>query len=170
MTSRARALLEKGLEAAVVVLTAALALVVVVGVAFRQAGAALVWYDETASVLLAWLTYYGAALAALRRGHIGVPTLVERLPPRLRVRVLLAAEAAVLLFVGVLGWAGWQVQGALAGTTMISLPAVPAAVARSAIPVGAVLFFAAQLASLPAALRRARAPDPRPTTAAEEPS
>ena len=42
----------------------ALAVVVVLGVGFRKFGAALVWYDEVASVLLAWLTYYGAALAA----------------------------------------------------------------------------------------------------------
>ena len=163
-----RAILEKGLEAAVVVLMAALALVVVVGVAFRHAGAALVWYDETASILLAWLTYYGAALAALRRGHIGVATLVERLRPALRVWTLLAAEAAVLLFFGVLAWAGWQVQGALAGTTLVSLPSVPAALARSAIPVGAVLFVAAQLTSLPDALRNARAPFDRTTAAGED--
>ena len=140
------------------VLVSALALVVVLGVAFRQAGAALPWYDEVASVLLAWLTYYGAALAALARGHIGVPTLVDRLRPAWRVRAVWTAEAAVLLFFAVLAWAGWQVQGALAGTTMVSLPSVPAAVARSAIPIGAVLFVAAQLASLPQALRDARMP------------
>ena len=74
------------LEGAVLVLLAALALVVVVGVGFRKAGAALVWYDEVASILLAWLTYYGAALAALRRAHIGVPTLAERLTGRWRAR------------------------------------------------------------------------------------
>ena len=62
-----------------IALVAALAVVVVLGVGFRKAGAALVWYDEAASILLAWLTYYGAALVALTRGHIGVPVLVERL-------------------------------------------------------------------------------------------
>lgn len=150
--SRLRRLLERSLEAAVAVLVAALALVVIVGVSFRQAGAALPWYDEVASVLLAWLTYYGAALAALRRGHVGVPTLVERMNPALRLWAVAAAEAAVLLFFAVLAWAGWQVQGALAGTAMVSLPSVPAAVARSAVPIGAVLFVVAQLASLPQAL------------------
>ena len=54
----------------------ALAVIVVVGVGFRKAGASLVWYDEVASIMLAWLTYYGAALAALSRSHIGMPTLV----------------------------------------------------------------------------------------------
>ncbi|HZQ62933.1 MAG TPA: hypothetical protein VFC24_16380, partial [Casimicrobiaceae bacterium] len=38
---------------------------VTVGVVFRAAGAALSWYDEIASVLLAWLTFYGSALASV---------------------------------------------------------------------------------------------------------
>jgi len=41
----------------------ALALVVVLGVGYRWAGKALVWYDEVAAVQLAWLTYYGSAYA-----------------------------------------------------------------------------------------------------------
>ena len=64
---------ERLLEAIVLVLVGALAVVVVMGVGFRKFGAALVWYDEVASILLAWLTYYGAALAALKRAHIGFP-------------------------------------------------------------------------------------------------
>ncbi len=139
-----------------IVLVAALALVVVLGVGFRKAGAALVWYDEAASILLAWLTYYGAALVALTRGHIGVPVLVERLRGRARACVVLAGEAAVVGFFLVLAWAGLRVQGALAGTTLVSMPAVPAALAQSAIPIGAALFVAAQLLSLPGALRDRR--------------
>ncbi len=137
----------------VVVLVVALAAVVVLGVGFRKAGAALVWYDEAASILLAWLTYYGAALVALKRGHIGVPVLVERLRGRVRTVVLLVGEAAVIGFFLVLAWAGLQVQGALAGTTLVSMPAVPTALAQSVIPIGAVLFIVAQLLSLPDALR-----------------
>lgn len=136
-----------------VALVAALAAVVVLGVVFRKAGAALVWYDEAASILLAWLTYYGAALVALTRGHIGVPVLVERLHGLARTSVLLVGEAAVIGFFLVLAWAGMQVQGALAGTTLVSMPAVPAALAQSVIPIGAVLFVVAQLLSLPGALR-----------------
>ena len=48
------------------------------GVVFRTLGASLVWYDEVASVLLAWLTFYGSALASVKRAHIGCPELVER--------------------------------------------------------------------------------------------
>ena len=136
-----------------IVLVAALAAVVVMGVGFRKAGAALVWYDEAASILLAWLTYYGAALVALTRGHIGVPVLVERLRGAARTCVVLVGEVAVIGFFLVLAWAGLRVQGALAGTALVSMPAVPAALAQSVIPIGAVLFVVAQLLSLPDALR-----------------
>ena len=132
---------------------AALALVVVVGVVFRKAGSSLVWYDEVASILLAWLTYYGAALAALHRAHIGLPTLVERLTGGARAAVILAGEACVLTFFVVLAAAGVRVLSVLGGTSLVSLPWVPAAVAQSVIPVGAVLFIVAQLLSLPDALR-----------------
>ena len=153
--SRARRVFRKTLETVVVVLVTALAAVVVLGVVFRKAGAALVWYDEAASILLAWLTYYGAALVALTRGHIGVPVLVERLHGPARTCVLLVGEAAVIGFFVVLAWAGLRVQGALAGTTLVSMPAVPAALAQSVIPVGAALFVVAQLLSLPGTLRGA---------------
>ena len=49
----ARSGLRRGLEVLVLVLMGALALIVVVGVGFRKAGASLVWYDEVASILLA---------------------------------------------------------------------------------------------------------------------
>ena len=144
---------ENASEVIVLILMASLAVVVVVGVAFRKAGASLVWYDEVASILLAWTTYYGAALAALHRAHIGMPTLVDRLKGRIRTVVVLAAEASVLAFFGVLVWAGSRVLSVLGGTTLVSLPWVPMSLAQSVIPIGAVLFIAAQLLSLPDVLR-----------------
>jgi len=145
----ARSGLRKTLEVVVLVLIASLAVVVVVGVGFRKAGASLVWYDEVASILLAWLTYYGAALAALHRAHIGMPTLVERLTGRVRVAVVLLGEAVVLFFFGVLTFAGIRVLSVLGGTTLVSLPNVPMSVAQSVIPIGAALIIFAQLLSLP---------------------
>ena len=62
------------LEFIVIFLMVVLTLTVVVAVVYRKGGASLSWYDEVASVLLAWLTYYGAALAALSRGHITGPS------------------------------------------------------------------------------------------------
>jgi TRAP-type C4-dicarboxylate transport system permease small subunit len=63
------------------------------------------------------------------------------------------AEACVLAFFGVLAWAGLRVLSVLTGTSLVSLPWVPASLAQSVIPIGAVLFIAAQLLSLPDALR-----------------
>ncbi len=141
--------LQRALEFAVVVLMVALALVVVLGVAFRRLGAALVWYDEVASILLAWLTFYGAVLAALHRAHIGFPKLVDGLAPRFRRPLILLGEAFVLLFFMVTAWAGWRVFGILGGDTLVSLPWVPQRLAQSVVPIGAVLFIVAELVTLP---------------------
>lgn len=153
---RARRVFQRILEVAVLAVVAALAVVVLVGVASRKAGAALVWYDEVAAILLAWLTYYGAALVALHRGHIGVPMLVQLLRGRARTFAVLIAEAAVIGFFVVLAWAGMQVQAALGGIPLVSLPSVPSALAQSVIPIGAVLYIIAQLLSIPDALRERR--------------
>ena len=144
---------ERLLEAVVLVLVAALAVVVVMGVGFRKFGAALVWYDEVASILLAWLTYYGAALAALKRAHIGFPNLVRRLGRPWRIPVVAAGEAVVVAFFLVAAWAGWRVLVILEGSGMVSLPWVPTRLTQSVIPIGCVLFVIAQLLSLPEMLR-----------------
>ena len=99
--------LEQSLEILMLLLMTSLAVVVIVGVGFRKAGAALVWYDEVASILLAWLTYYGASLAALKRAHIGFPKLVESASPRLRFYLVLCREAIVIGFFVLVAWAGW---------------------------------------------------------------
>lgn len=146
--------LERSLEAVVLLLMSALALLVVAGAAFRKAGASLVWYDEAASILLAWLTFYGASLAAFKGAHIGFPGLAEAVPPRLGRVLRILREAVVVGFFALLAWAGWRVMEVLQGTSLVSMPQLPAAAAYSAVPIGALLFIAAQLL-------RAAAP-PRP--------
>ena len=134
ISRRARARVERVLEWAVIGLMVALAAVVIVAVAFRKAGAALVWYDEVAAILLAWLTFYGSSLAALKRAHIGFPRLVRRLSNRSGRLALVARELAVLGFFALVAVAGWQVTAALQGTSLISLPSVPRALSASAVP------------------------------------
>jgi TRAP-type C4-dicarboxylate transport system permease small subunit len=48
-------------------------------------GASPRWYDEIAAIMLVWLTYYAGALAALKRGHIGVDGVLLAMPPRYRM-------------------------------------------------------------------------------------
>jgi len=147
---------ERALEWVVIALMVLLAVEVTVGVAFRYSGSALVWYDEVASILLAWVTYYGAALAALKRAHIGVPELVHMLPPAPRVAVALFAEACVFAFFILLAWVGYSVLDVLAHDTLVSLPGVSVAWAQSVIPVSAVLFIVAEALALPKVIREAR--------------
>ncbi len=151
-----RAGYERLLEAIVLVLMVSLTALVIAGAAFRYLGNALSWYDELASIGLVWLTYYGAALAALRGAHIGVPGLVNAMPPKARVVATLFAEAMVFLFFVLLAVYGVKVLLVLQGEHMISMPQVPTQLTQSAIPGGAVLFIIAEALRLPDVLRAAR--------------
>ena len=85
MLNTLRTAFERTLTAFVIFLLGSLAVIVLMGVAYRKLGISMVWYDEVASMALAWLTYYGAGLGALKRAHIGFPGLVNAMPPSLRV-------------------------------------------------------------------------------------
>lgn len=151
----ARALFERLLETITVFLIISLALVVVLGVIYRWSGASLSWYDEIASVQLAWLTYYGASLAAMKRAHIGVPGLIAVVPPLFRVPLVLLAETVVIGFFLILAWYGYIVLVVLEGDTLISLPWISTQVTQSVIPIGAVLFIIAELLNMPQIMREA---------------
>jgi TRAP-type C4-dicarboxylate transport system permease small subunit len=146
----------RALTGFVIFLLAGLTALVLLGVACRKLGIALVWYDEGASIMLAWLTYYAAALAALKRAHIGFPGLINGLPPRWRVAAVWFGEACVITFFALLAWFGVRVLDILAGDTMVSLPSVPTRFTQSVIPIGGALFIVGQLLSLPEVLRQAR--------------
>jgi TRAP-type C4-dicarboxylate transport system permease small subunit len=147
---------ERLLEWIAIVLMAALAVEVMAGVAFRYSGYSLVWYDEVATILLAWVTFYGSALAVLKHAHMGVPEIVRMMPPRLRVAATVLAQMCTLVFYLILAWTGYAVLEILASDTLVSLPAVSVAYAQSVIPVSAVLIIIAQLLVFPEVLRDAR--------------
>lgn len=121
---------------------------VTAGVVFRAVGHSLIWYDEVASVLLAWLTYYGSALASVRRAHIGCPEVVDALPWRLRRIVNILAQVVVIAFFVVLGVVGVSIMPILAGDTMVSLPWVPMNVVQSVIPISSALIVIAEVTHL----------------------
>lgn len=126
-----------------------LTLVVIVAVIYRLAGDSLSWYDEIAAIVLAWITYYGAALAALRRSHIGFDSVLLSIPMPWRMAAVSLAEILVLGFFVLMAKAGFQVLSVLHGETLISLTWMPVQITQSVIPVGAVLFIVAELISLP---------------------
>jgi TRAP-type C4-dicarboxylate transport system permease small subunit len=148
---------ERILEWLVIVLMVAMAVEVTVGVVFRTVGASLVWYDEVASILLAWLTFYGSAYAAAKRSHISCPELVAMMPPGPRLLVTILVEALVIGFFALLGWIGWEVLEVLATDTLVSLPWVPVSWVQSVIPISSALIIVAELLTLPEAIAWARA-------------
>lgn len=152
-----RAAFERLMEWVVIALMLILFIEVTLGVVFRMIGQPLVWYDEVASVLLAWVTYYGAALAALKRAHIGFPGFVRSLAPAVRIWVVILAEALTIGFFILLAWVGWTVLGVLATDYLVGLPDVSNRYVQSVIPIGAALFIIAELLLLPETLRDARA-------------
>ena len=158
--ARVRTVYGQFLEIIAIVLMITLAVEVTIGVAFRYAGHSLAWYDEVASILLAWVTYYGSALAALRRAHLGVPELVRLLPPGLRVAVALLAEGCVFAFFLVLAWVGYTVLEVLVTDHLVSLPWVSVAYTQSVIPISSILFVIAEALVLPEVLREARSSRP----------
>ncbi len=121
---------------------------VTTGVVFRALGHALFWYDEVASALLAWLTFYGSALASVKRAHIGCPELVDALPWGARRVANILAQLVVIAFFVALGTVGVTNMPILSGDSMVSLPWVPMNFVQSVIPVSSALIVIAEVAHL----------------------
>jgi TRAP-type C4-dicarboxylate transport system permease small subunit len=123
------------------VMMIALAGTVVIGVAFRWSGEALVWYDEVASVQLAWLTYYGSAYAALKGSHIGVPSILKSFSIGLRKILFVVSKAVIYGFFGLMTYYGVIVMQLIQGETLTTLEWIPQSFVQSVIPIGSFLFM-----------------------------
>ena len=130
-------------------LMVALTVIVVVAVIYRKLDASLSWYDEVASVGLAWITYYGGALAVLKRKHIGFDSVLLSIPMPVRLYLAIFAEFVFIAFFVLLAWAGWQVVLILEGDSLVSLRWVPVQLTQSVIPIGAALFILCELLAMP---------------------
>lgn len=146
---RIRRVAGHALEAITIALMVGLTFIVILAVLARLMGESFSWYDEVAAITLAWITYYGSALAALHRRHIGFDTVLLAMPPRMRLTALIVGEALVLIFFILMARAGFQVLEVLEGDRLVSLTWVPVQLTQSVIPVGAILFVVCQLLSLP---------------------
>ena len=131
------------LERLVMVLMVGLSLEVTLGIVFRVAGSSLVWYDELASVLLAWLTFYGSALASVKRSHIGCPEVVEQCSRGTQRALGILVQLLVIGFFALLGWMGVAIMPALTGESLVSLTWIPMNFVQSVIPVSSALIILA---------------------------
>lgn len=165
---RLRAGYGKVLEWVVGALMVLLAVEVTLGVVFRAVGSPLVWYDEVASAMLAWLTFYGAALASVKRAHISCPELLELASPAVRRALNLVAQLLVIGFFALLAWVGASILPVLATDSMVSLPDVPMSFVQSVIPISAALIVIAETMHLVSLLRTEPAAQARPGAAAAD--
>lgn len=157
MLAAGRRALDRLLQAILLVLMLAITVIVVYSVVMRTSGNAPSWYDEIAAIILCWVTYFGSAYAALKRGHIGFEGLVNVMPMRLRMAAVFLAEALVIAFFVLLAWMGMRVLRVLEGDGLVSVPWIPLQLTHAIIPLGAALFVLAQLLSFPDYLAQARA-------------
>jgi TRAP-type transport system small permease protein len=117
-------------------LLAGLAVLVCLGVFFRYVlNSSLVWYDEFASYMLVWLTFYGCVVVDYQRRHIGFDLMVEKLAPTARRVVDVVGELAVLGFQFVLFYYGWILTERMGDETAISLPWVKVTWITSVLPI-----------------------------------
>jgi TRAP-type C4-dicarboxylate transport system permease small subunit len=156
------------LEIVVIVLVVALAVEVTLGVVFRAVGRSLSWYDEVATVLLAWLTFYGSALASVKRAHISCPEVVDRASPATRRALGIVAQVLVIAFFALLGWVGASILPIIAGDSLVSVPAVSMAVVQSVIPISCALIVIAEVLHLLELLRSTGGRGPGPASALSE--
>ena len=151
-------ILERFLRLLTTALLMVLTVVVVASVVARYFfNSSFVWYDEVASVLLAWITFYGGAYAALLRRHLGFEGLLAGARPTLRMPLFALGEAVFYAVFACLAWAGWVVLGIMGSETLISLDWVPLWLTQSAVPVSALLFMLGHALSTPETLARLRA-------------
>ena len=142
--NRFREIYGRFLEVLVSALMIVLFAEVTLGVVFRAIGASLIWYDEIASVLLAWLTFYGAALGSVKRAHIGCPELVQAMPWRTRRIMNIVAQLLVIAFFVLLGFVGVSIMPVLATDALVSVPGIPMSVIQSVIPISSALIVIAE--------------------------
>lgn len=100
------------------------------------------WGAEFSKTLLVWLTFVGSA-AAMRRGeHMAVTIVVDAIrSPSLKKSVEILADLAVLVFLFIGVWAGWQVVIRTWPLRTTALQ-IPAGILYLAFPAGCVLMIA----------------------------
>ena len=143
--------LRVALEAFGGLLLVMLTALVTIAAAIRFFGFGLAWYDEVAPILLTWVTYFGAALVALQRGHLGFDNIVRRLPSTARAVAFAVSESLTLAFFLALAWGGVRLLLVIQGERLMTVDWFPSAVAQAVIPVASIIFVIAELVTIPMA-------------------
>jgi tripartite ATP-independent transporter DctM subunit len=105
------------------------------------------WSEELCRYLFVWVSFLGACVAMRRAAHLGVDSLVVRLPAGVREVLRHAVTALVAVFVGLLVWQGAALVPAMAGQRSPSM-GISLQWVFVAIPVAAGVMLALQVRAL----------------------
>lgn len=148
-------------------LLVALALLVSVAAALRYLGSGISFYDEVAPILLAWVTFFGAALVTLKRGHLGFDNVIRALPDWPRRAAFVLSEALTIAFFIALAWGGYRLLEVMSGEHLVTLTWLSTGVTQSVIPLASLAFVAAELLTLPDAWIKLERPREAPDVVTE---
>ncbi|WP_428929220.1 TRAP transporter small permease [Marinibacterium sp. SX1] len=143
------------IETICLALLVTLALAVVYSTTMRYLGASPSWYDEIASVLLAWLTYFGATYAVFLRQHMSFGGIVTALPRNAAVALAIFSEILVIGFFAVVAWYGNAVLAVAKWDSLLSIRWMTLDIVQSIIPVSAVLMIIGTVLTMPRAIAMA---------------
>jgi TRAP-type C4-dicarboxylate transport system permease small subunit len=115
--------------------------VTIAAVVYRYGvNAPLTWTNEVQESLFVWLTFLGAAVAMARNEHSGFTSLIARLPQSGRLALTALSALAILAFLGISTWLGFEALPQLMGRTTPTL-GLSVALTYAALPVGMLLIL-----------------------------
>jgi TRAP-type C4-dicarboxylate transport system permease small subunit len=107
------------LEAAIVACLTVMAILVMGNVVLRYGfNSGLVFSEEISRLLFVWLIFLGAILASREHAHLGVDSLVKRLPRAARQACILVSGVLMILMCALLFWGSLKQAGINLDNTM----------------------------------------------------
>lgn len=157
LRARAVRLVDRGVEAAAVLVMLSLLATVVAGVVTRMANQPLVWTDELAQYLLVWLGFLGWIIGVRRQSHIRIVTFVDRLPRVGRVAFEVLAQLGILTLAAIMIWHAGPLIRRNIDVEAVTLP-FPTAMLYVLLPVVGVVLVAQALFEIHRTLSRGDRP------------
>jgi len=105
------------------------------------------WSEELCRYLFIWVSFLGACVATRRAAHLGVDSLVTRLPAGAREVLRHAVTALIVAFAGLLVWQGVALVPAMASQRSPSM-GISLQYVFAAIPIAAVIILGLQVRAL----------------------
>jgi tripartite ATP-independent transporter DctM subunit len=105
------------------------------------------WSEELCRYLFVWASFLGACVATGRAAHLGVDSLVVRLPAGVREMLRHAVTALIVVFMGLLVWQGTALVPAMATQRSPSM-GISLQYVFMAIPIAGAIMLALQLKAL----------------------